>query len=95
MSVDDGHRLVLNAFSESRVVFDGAFRLEWVIKEMTLWISPDEKDEGHAWEWRTSALGLLNALSNTPEGVEERCEITGELQRHGLLDALEVSAGFQ
>jgi diaphanous 1 len=91
MSPDEGHHHVLDAFSELRIAFEDGARFEWLLKNLAGLEPVDENGPLSAvWEWRTSAMALVNALCNSPDDLERRCEIRGELQRRGLFDSLEV-----
>lgn len=80
------------AMSEFRVAFTETFRFEWIVQSLSPSLDKEaESDEHGLWEWRTSVLAFLNALANSPELLEGRCEIRGELSRRGLGDIIDVS----
>lgn len=74
---------------------NGELRFQWLIASLDVSRGFNEDNAGAeldgVWEWRVSLLGLLNALANTPESLEERCTLRGELDRRGLAGAIEVS----
>jgi diaphanous 1 len=91
MSPDEGHHHVLDAFSELRIAFGDGARFEWLLQSLAEADPVEETGQLSAvWDWRASAMALVNALCNSPDDLERRCEIRGELQRRGLFDALEV-----
>lgn len=91
MSPDEGHHHVLDAFSELRIAFEDGARFEWLLQSLAEADPVEENGQLSAvWDWRTSAMALVNALCNSPDDLEGRCEIRGELQRRGLFESLEV-----
>lgn len=48
-------------------------------------------DEAAIWEYRTSVMVLINALTNSPEDLEERLALREEFTRRGLNEAMVVS----
>lgn len=89
VSPEEGRQLVLGGISESQRQFNESYRFEWLVRSLIP--VADEDDESGVWEWRTACLALLNALTTSPEDVQERCELRGELQRRGIADVLDVS----
>lgn len=96
-----GHRLVLSAFSDYRVVFEESFRFEELVNSLKLPEDTDgyasdnstvdgDGDEG-VWESRTASMALVNALTNCPEALEDRIMLREELGRRGLNEAIVVS----
>ncbi|KAL5507835.1 hypothetical protein ACEPAH_5453 [Sanghuangporus vaninii] len=93
LSVTRGHRLVLAAFSDYRIAYEEAFRFEELIESLRI-SSEDEdsdacegsgkKDEEGAWEARTAAMTLVNAITTCPESLEERIQLREEFSRRGL-----------
>lgn len=49
-----------------------------------------EIDDSGVWEYRTAALSLINAISNSPEDLEERTMLREEFTRRGLMEVLSV-----
>lgn len=100
LSVTHGHRLVLSAFSDYRVVHEESFRFEELIDSLRLSDEDDEaeNDEGNAgnnyeegeWEARTAAMTLINALTTCPESLEERIQLREEFSRRGLNEIIVV-----
>jgi diaphanous 1 len=98
LSPKEGHGLVLAALSDTRFK-SGQLRFEALIKSFDASHGSPNPGQGVTqtcptdgiWEWRVSALGLLNALVNTPGALELRCQLRAELYRRGLNYALSVS----
>ncbi|GAA6035972.1 hypothetical protein JCM8097_005193 [Rhodosporidiobolus ruineniae] len=97
LSAEEGHRLVLSAFSDARIAHDEQHRFENLLDSIKLpehddtassigGEEPDqpEEDEAGLWEWRTAAMALINALTNTPNDLEERIMLRDEFTRRGL-----------
>ena len=94
LSPFEGHSLVRSALSDLPKD-NGQLRFYQLIRSLAVshtLIGEELNGMEGIWEWRVSALGLFNALANTPDNLEERCEIRGELDRRGLSSALEVSS---
>lgn len=103
LSLDDGHRLVLAAFSDARIIQGEKFRFESFIKSVQAPDIPDDatvsdsepgsSDDGDDgfWEWRTAAMSLVNAIVNTPHDLDERLALRDEFVRRGLNEAMTVS----
>lgn len=96
LSPYEGHGLVLAALSDLHQDSEEQFRFQWLISSFEtaygFGLSDEESDtspEG-LWEWRAAAMGLLNAIANTPDNLETRCELRGGLDRRGLTSTLEV-----
>ena len=96
LSLNQGHRLVLSALSDFTIAFDEAFRFEGLISSLRL---PDENDEDTsaigteeegAWEARTATLALINALTNSPDSLEDRIQLREEFSRRGLNEVIVV-----
>lgn len=92
-----GHHLVLDGFSDFKITFFETFRFEWLVSSLEAFREEDhnvaggEGEEAGVWEWRTSVLGLLNALATGEEDLESRCDLRAEFRRRGLDRAVEVS----
>ena len=89
-----GHQLVLDGFSDSKISLGETFRFEWLISSLEAFGSGDEvevEDENGMWEWRTAALGLINALTASGIDLELRCDLRGEIRRRGFDHAVDVS----
>jgi len=92
---DLGHQLVLDGFSDSKIVLGETFRFELLISSLGAFSKQDEEveleEERLMWEWRTAALGLINALSASEIDLELRCDLGGEMRRRGFDHAVDVS----
>lgn len=104
LSIIDGHKSILSALSDFRVVFDENFRFETLISSLKLpdididdasdtgsVISGFGNEEEGVWEARAGTMTLINALTNSPEEVEERVMLREEFSRRGLNEAIVVS----
>lgn len=98
LSVSEGHKAVLAALSDFRVAFDESFRFETLIGTLRLSELQDDAEsdmessygnekEG-IWEARTSAMTLVNAITNCPESLEERIMLREEFGRRGLNEVI-------
>jgi diaphanous 1 len=90
-----GHQLVLDGFSDSKISLGETFRFEWLISSLEAFGSEEEvgmEDESGMWEWRTAALGLINALTASGIDLELRCDLRGEIRRRGFDHAVDVSS---
>jgi diaphanous 1 len=104
LSPFDGHKAVISAMSDYRIVFDESFRFETLVNSLRL---PDMADSGPddgmesedeeegIWEARTASMSLVNALTNYPESLEERILLREEFGRRGLNEAIVVCLAFQ
>jgi len=100
LSPHEGHNLVLSAISEMKGPSNNnLLRFQWLVNSLET--AQGFQAEGsdtvgrgsdidRVWDWRVAVLGLLNALANTPDSLEMRCGLRGELERRGLIMALEV-----
>jgi diaphanous 1 len=88
-----GHQLVLDGFSDSKIVLGETFRFEWLIGSLEAFSESTDEDEAESvlWEWRTAALGLINAVTASGVDLEMRCDLRGEIRRRGFDHAVDVS----
>ncbi|KAH9077002.1 armadillo-type protein, partial [Lactarius deliciosus] len=97
LAIPEGHKMVMAAMSDYRVVFDEAFRFEELIASLRLpefdaddcigSVDQPSEDDG-AWEARTASMVLINALTNGPESLEERILLREEFSRRGLNEVI-------
>ena len=85
-----GHHQVLGGLSDAKSILGEKHRFEWLVSSLSAYESIAEEDESGIWGWRSSAMGLINAVAGSGDEVESRCEIRGELRRRGLEHAIEV-----
>ena len=92
-----GHQLVLDGFSDARIAQNETFRFEWLISSLEAFSQPtveggdlDLGEESAVWEWRTAALGLVNAVTASGVDLEMRCDLRGEMKRRGFDYAVDV-----
>lgn len=99
LAIPEGHKMVMAAMSDYRIVFEESFRFEELISSLRLpEVDPDDftgnthplEDDG-AWDARTSSMVLVNALTNGPESLEERMLLREEFSRRGLNEVIVVS----
>jgi len=100
LAIPEGHKKVMAAMSDHRVVFDEAFRFEELIASLRLpefdaddsvgSAAPPSEGDG-SWEARTASMVLINALTNGPESLEERILLRDEFSRRGLNEVIVVS----
>lgn len=92
LSQAEGYKIVLAALSDFRVAHDEKVRFSYLVESITLVDDPGLEqvglDDQGLWEWRASAMSLLNSLTNAPPDVEERVGLRDELTRRGLNEAM-------
>lgn len=95
LSLEDGHRVVLAALSDFRVAHE-KFRFEYLVNSISVKDAPSEsggvedEDEVGLWEYRSAVMSLINAITNSPEDLEERMTLRDEFARRGLNEAMAV-----
>ena len=99
LSPSEGHRAVLSAMSDYRIVFEETFRFETLVNSLRLPVMAEsgtdngsesgEEEEG-IWEARTASMSLVNALTNYPDSLDERILLREEFGRRGLKEAIVV-----
>ena len=89
-----GHQLVLDGFLDARIAQNETFRFEWLISSLEAFADTreggDMEEESAVWEWRTAALGLVNAVTASGVDLEMRCDLRGEMKRRGFDHAVDV-----
>jgi len=99
VSSKDGHKAVLAALSDFRVVHDENFRFETLLSSLRIpgvdgGTGSDlfsGHDEDGVWEARVAVMALINAITNSPENLEDRVVLREELSRRGLNELIVVS----
>lgn len=96
LSASDGHKKVLDAFSDYQVVAKEQSRFQSLLHSISLSTDADgeqvdEDEDTGLWEYRAAALALINALISTPEKVEHRRALRDEFARRGLNEIIAVS----
>lgn len=86
----DGHRLVLDAVADASAANAHRYRLQALIDGLGFEEVGKSDDDPSVWEWRASAMALINALVSSPEDVDARCELRAEFARRGLHETLTV-----
>ena len=97
-----GHRAVVSALSDYRIMFQESFRFESLIKFLrvpaTQELITDEDaanlvvDEENIWESRTGCMALVNAIVSCPDGLDDRILLRDEFTRRGINEATVVSS---
>lgn len=90
MMSHQGHKLALAVFSEVR---GEQYRFERLVQRMRELADEEQKDQQQqsvAWECQEAGIQLFNAFASSPETIETRRSIRGELERRGLDDHLKV-----
>ncbi|CAG8488039.1 19036_t:CDS:10 [Gigaspora margarita] len=77
----EGHKLVLDAFSDFRYIHEEKFRFQYLIETLT---SNEIEEDSTSLEYKTACLSLVNAIVNSPDELEERMLLREEFQRRGL-----------
>jgi len=100
LSSSEGHKLVINAFSDFKITYAEDARFEYLVKSICVSdeqevSAQEEEDDASLWEYRAAGMALISALANTPEDLEERMLLRDEFVRRGLNEAMTVSPSFQ
>lgn len=98
MSVQEGHKAVISAFSDYRIEFSEAFRFEGLITSLRLpeveygddIPAPEAEEEG-MWEARVAVMSLINAITTCSDALEDRVLLRDEFTRRGLNEVMVVS----
>ena len=96
-----GHKAVLSALSDYRIIFQESFRFENLIKFLRVPASQelitDEDaanlvvDEENIWDSRIACMALVNAIVNCPEILDDRILLRDEFARRGINEATVAS----
>jgi diaphanous 1 len=98
ISVQEGHKAVISALSDFRIEFSEVFRFEGLIASLRLpeveygdgSPAPEAEEEG-IWEARTAVMSLINAITTSPDTLEDRILMRDEFTRRGLNEVMVVS----
>lgn len=103
LSLDDGHRMVCGALSELKIVTGERFRFAFLVEDLKpdassssssdAWdasadLNDADTNESIEWEYKAAAMVLINAITNSPEDLEERVALRDEFARRGLNEVL-------
>ncbi|KAJ9078460.1 hypothetical protein DSO57_1006241 [Entomophthora muscae] len=80
----DGHRQVLEAFSDFRLKFQEDFRFQYLLNSLHSPVSTEGISAIAAHDFKTTCLSFINAIVNTPEALDERMLLREEFRRRGL-----------
>lgn len=94
------HSILLSAFSDAKITYDEEFRFEHLLQSIAYREPSDEDvlaggDEPALWEYRRTAIALVNTLTGLPDGVEDRVALRDELARRGFNEIITVRALFR
>jgi diaphanous 1 len=99
ISMADGHKAVLSAFSDYRIEYSESFRFEELIRSLKLPDTVENEDENGSgteedgvWEARTASMSLINSLTTCPNSLEDRIFLRDEFTRRGLNELMVVRA---
>ncbi|KAJ7026870.1 armadillo-type protein [Mycena alexandri] len=97
LSLNEGHKAVLGAFSDYRAAFNESFRFERFdgligslrLPDLDSDIESDDRyeyigEQDGVWEARCASMALINALTNSPESLEDRIILRDDFSRRGL-----------
>lgn len=98
ISVQEGHKAVISALSDYRIEFLEVFRFEGLIASLRLPEveygdgppAPEPEEEG-VWEARTAVMSLVNAITTSPDSLEDRILLRDEFTRRGLNEVMVAS----
>lgn len=96
LSSSEGHKLVVDAFSDFRVVYAEDARFSYLVSSISIDDEEDsqmqeEMDDASLWEYRAAGMALINAIVNSPQRLEERMLLREEFARRGLNETMTVS----
>lgn len=94
LSSSDGHKLVIDAFSDFTVTNNDNARFEYLVKSICPQEdrdSPELEDEAGLWEYRAAGMALISALANSPDDLDGRMLLRDEFARRGLNETMTVS----
>lgn len=92
MQSQEGHRAVLLAVSDLRATPNEQYRFQILLDALR---PPEDgalhnTDDFGVWDFKTSLMSLINALTNGPEDLEERIMLREEFARRGLHEVMTV-----
>jgi hypothetical protein len=98
LSLNQGHKAVMAALSDYRVVYDELYRFDSLVAALRISDQNNNPavtnaslhDEDGIWEARTAFMVLVNALTNSPESLEDRILLREEFGRRGLNEVIVV-----
>ncbi|CAJ0926832.1 13110_t:CDS:10 [Entrophospora sp. SA101] len=81
----DGHRLVVESFSDSCVINKEKYRFQCFMDTFkTKGDADGEEEDSTSIEYKVAGLSLVNAIVNKPDQIEERILLREEFGRRGI-----------
>ena len=94
LSPIEGHKAVLAAFSDFKdTTVSEQHRFATLLRSMAIEeapVDPQSSEELSRWSFRTSAMCLINAITSSPEDLEQRMALRDEFGRRGLNEMMAV-----
>lgn len=89
----EGHSSVLCALSDFRSTPAEQYRFQYLLDSIRPVDEPSiaSNVDTTSWEYRSAIFSLINALTDTPEDLEERIMLREEFTRRGLNEIMTVS----
>jgi diaphanous 1 len=87
----DGHKLVVGAFTEFRVIHEEKFRFQYLVDSLK---RNEEEEDSTSIEYKAAGLSLINAIVNSPDVIEERILLREEFERRGIDSVFKVTVFF-
>ena len=84
----DGHKLVVGAFTEFRVIHEEKFRFQYLVDSL----KRNEEEDSTSIEYKAAGLSLINAIVNSPDIIEERILLREEFERRGIDSVFKVNS---
>jgi diaphanous 1 len=82
----DGHKLVVGAFTEFRIIHEEKFRFQYLVNSL----KGNEEEDSTSIEYKAAGLSLVNAIVNSPDIIEERILLRDEFERRGIDNVFKV-----
>lgn len=99
ISGETGQKMVLTAFGDFRGFYNERYRFEYLLESLTgtdpllstmSGAFSDSRNPVAAFEYKTTAMSLINAIVTTPEALDVRIQLRNEFQQRGL-DAQQIA----
>lgn len=86
----DGHKLVVGAFIEFRIIHEEKFRFQYLVDSLR----GIGEEDSTSIEYKAAGLSLINAIVNSPDIIEERILLRDEFERRGIDNVFKVGFYF-